>query len=52
MIDKLKAEIFDLIHQQDILRFQYADIEKKKQEKLKLLAEQEKQDGHKLPDKS
>lgn len=39
MIDKLKAEIFDIIHEQDLLKLRYAELEKKKQAKLKELEE-------------
>lgn len=39
MSDKLKAEIFDLIRTQDVLRIKYAEIEKLKQAKLKELEE-------------
>jgi len=47
MSEKLKAEIFDIIHEQDLLRVRYAELEKLKQAKLKEL-----QDGDKLPSKS
>ena len=43
-MEKLKAEIFDLIHQQDTLKLRYADLEKVKQEKLMQLAELEKKE--------
>ena len=37
MIDKLKAEIFDLIVEQDKLRTKFTELEKQKQAKLKEL---------------
>jgi len=39
----LKEEIFDLIFEQDLLKVRYAEIEKRKQEKLKALAEENKE---------
>ena len=41
-MEKLKAEIFDLILIQDQLRIQYANIEKQKQAKLVELKNMEK----------
>ena len=38
MTEKLKSEIFDIIHEQDILRLRYAELEKTKQAKLKELS--------------
>ena len=38
----LKEEVFDLIREQDILKLRYAELEKTKQEKLKLLEAEEK----------
>ena len=46
MTEKLKAEVFDIIHEQDLLRLRYADLEKIKQSKLKEL-----QNGDQLPSK-
>jgi hypothetical protein len=40
-VDKLKAEIFDLIRIQDDLKVKYAEVEKVKQEKLRKLKEME-----------
>ena len=36
-MEKLKSEIFDLIVEQDILKIKYADLEKKKLQKLEEL---------------
>jgi hypothetical protein len=41
-MEKLKAEIFDLIVEQDILKVKYANLEKKKLEKLEALKNLEK----------
>jgi hypothetical protein len=41
-MEKLKAEIFDLIVEQDILKITYADLEKKKLKKLEELKNLEK----------
>jgi len=46
MIEKLKAEIFDLIYSQDELKIKFAEIERIKQEKLRKLKEME--DGKKV----
>jgi len=48
MIEKLKAEIFDIIHEQELMRLRYAELEKMKQSKLKEL-EKEQLNGDKLP---
>ena len=37
MTDKLKVEIFDIIHEQDLLKIRFAELEKLKQGKLKEL---------------
>ena len=38
-MEKLKAEIFDIIYQQDTLKIEYAKLEQLKQKKLKELEE-------------
>jgi hypothetical protein len=43
---KLKAEIFDIVYEQDLLRVRFAELEKLKQQKLKEL-----KDGDKLSSK-
>ena len=47
MIEKLKAEIFDIIYEQDILKIRYSELEKIKQAKIKEL-EKEKVNGDQL----
>lgn len=42
MIEKLKAEVFDILKSQDILKLQFAELERQKQEKLKELERYEK----------
>ena len=42
MNEKLKAEIFDIIKAQDILKLKFAELERQKQEKLKELESYEK----------
>lgn len=37
--EKLKAEIFDILREQDLLKLRYAELEKVKQAKLKELEE-------------
>jgi len=39
MIEKLKAEIFDLIYAQDELKIKFSELERLKQEKLRKLKE-------------
>lgn len=51
MIEKLKAEIFDIIHEQELMRLKYAELEKVKQAKLKEL-DKEMGNGDQLPSKS
>ena len=46
----LKEEIFDIIHEQDLLRVRYVELEKIKQEKLKEL--EENKNGNQLPSQS
>lgn len=41
-MEKLKVEIFDIIRQQDILKLQYAELEKVKTDKLQQLQKKEK----------
>lgn len=41
-MEKLKAELFDIIHKQDVMRIQYTELEKIKQSKLKELEALEK----------
>ncbi len=41
-MEKLKAELFDIIHEQDLLRLRYVELEKLKQAKLKELESKEK----------
>lgn len=38
-IVSIKSQIFDIIHEQDLLRVRYIELEKVKQEKLKELEE-------------
>jgi hypothetical protein len=40
----LKEEVFDIIREQDLLKLKYAELEKIKIEKLRLLAEEEKKE--------
>ena len=41
-MEKLKAELFDIIHEQELLKIKYAELEKIKQAKLKELEAKEK----------
>ena len=41
-MEKLKAEIFDIIKEQDLMKINYQRLEQKKQEKLVELAKKEK----------
>jgi len=40
----LKEEIFDIIRRQDLIKLEYAELEKMKQVKLKELTEEEKKE--------
>lgn len=46
MIEKLKSELFDILRQQDILRIEYAKLEKVRIEKIKELEVKEKENGN------
>ena len=46
MTEKLKADIFDIIHKQELMRIEYAELEKFKQAKLRELEAKEKANGN------